>query len=91
MHRSMSLTVTGVPKQLSVVAYSVATLGLCPSVQTARSQPSREVNKMIACIVCGIDDINWCDCVYKIDECCQKMYYEYVQVMLRVKGYEVTA
>ena len=44
---------------------------------------------MIACIVCDKDDINGCDCVYRLDECCKEMYYKYVKVMLKVKGYEV--
>ena len=34
---------------------------------------------MIKCYVCGIDDINWCDCVYHLEGEKREDYYWYVK------------
>lgn len=36
--------------------------------------------KMIKCYVCGIDDIDWCDCVYHLEGKEREDYYWYVKV-----------
>lgn len=35
--------------------------------------------KKIKCYVCGTDDIDWCDCVYHLEDKEQEKYYAYVK------------